>query len=148
MKKSTTQVSFSLLGIKTEQFAIFEEYYSPKKDVNLETILQFKIDKYNKQIGVFLGFNYIQGKQIFLKIMVSCHFRIKENSWNGLVLAKEGILKVPRGFLAHLAMITIGTCRGVLFAKTEGTPFSKYIIPTINVEDIVKEDFSFDLSAE
>lgn len=148
MKKRIQPVGFFLLSIKTEQFAVFEEYYSPKKEVNLGTELQFKIDNQNKQIGVFLGFDFIQGKNVFIKINVSCHFRIEDNSWNGFINEKSGMLKVPKGFIAHLAMITIGTCRGVLFAKTESTPFSKYIIPTINVEEMVNEDVLFDLSEE
>ena len=52
---------------------------------------------------------------------------------------------VPKGFLAHLAMITTGTSRGVLFAKTEATPFSKFIVPTLNVEEMIKKDAIFDI---
>ncbi len=55
---------------------------------------------------------------------------------------------VSKGFLAHLAMITTGTARGVLFAKTEATQFSKFIIPTLNVAEMIKEDASFDLHIE
>jgi hypothetical protein len=36
-------------------------------------------------------------------------------------------------------MLTIGTTRGVLHAKTEHTLFNQYLLPTINVNDIVKE---------
>nr|MBP6230967.1 hypothetical protein [Paludibacteraceae bacterium] len=125
MKKENTQVGFALKGIKTEQFAIFEENYSPKKETSLGTELQFKLDQNNKQIAVFLGFEFLQGKKVFLKIQVSCHFKIEESSWNSLI--QENKLIVPKGFLAHLAMITTGTSRGVLFAKTEATPFSTFI---------------------
>lgn len=79
--------------------------------------------------------------KVFIKIQVSCHFKIEENDWNSF--ATENKLVVPKGFLAHLAMITTGTTRGVLFAKTEGTQFSKYIIPTINVEEMIKNDAVF-----
>jgi hypothetical protein len=57
-------------------------------------------------------------------------------------------LIVPKGFLAHLAMITTGTSRGVLFAKTEATPFSKFIIPTLNVSEMIYEDAIFDISVQ
>jgi len=146
MKKENTQIGFVLLGIKTEQFAIFEENFSPKKEAGLGTQLQFKLDQENKQIGVFLGFEFIQGKKVFLKIQVSCHFKIEENSWASFV--NQNKLIVPKGFLAHLAMITTGTTRGVLFAKTEATPFSTFIIPTLNVAEMIKEDASFDMAIE
>jgi hypothetical protein len=146
MKTENKGVGFDLQGIKTEQFAIFEDNYTPKKVIGLNTSLQFKVDSQNKQMGVFLGFEYIQGKKIFLKIIVSCHFKIEKNDWNSFI--QDDKLIVPKGFLAHLAMITIGTTRGVLFAKTESTPFSKYIVPTINVEEMIEKDAIFEINSE
>lgn len=148
MKKGNTKVGFALQGIKTEQFAIFEENFAPKKETGLGAQLQFKIDHINKQIGVFLEFEFKQGKKVFLKIQVSCHFKIEETSWDDFIQKKESKLVVPKDFLAHMAMISLGTTRGVLFAKTESTPFSKFIIPTLNVLEMISEDASFDLSAE
>lgn len=144
MKKENTQVGFALKGIKTEQFAIFEENYAPKKDTGLGTELQFKLDQRNKQMAVFLGFEFMQGKKVFLKIQVSCHFKIEESSWSSFI--QENKLIVPKGFLAHLAMITTGTSRGVLFAKTEGTEFSKFIVPTLNVAEMIQEDATFNIA--
>ena len=148
MAKEKLKVGFALHGIKTEQFAILEENYSSKKDVQLATNLQFKLDQSSQQIGVFLGFEFVQGKSIFIKILVSCHFKINDESWSGFIDSKKNKLVVSKGFLAHIAMITMGTIRGVLFAKTEGTPLSKYIIPTMNVTELVNEDGVFDLKKE
>ena len=148
MKKENTQVGFALQGIKTEQFAIFEENFAPKKETDLGTELQFKLDQKNKQIGVFIGFIFMQGKKVFLKIQVSCHFKIEEASWNNFIKKKESKLVVSKGFLAHLAMITTGTTRGVLFAKTESTLLSKFIVPTLNVAEMITEDASFDIVNE
>ncbi len=138
------QVGFALKGIKTEQFAIFEENYAPKKETVLGTELQFKLDQANKQIAVFLGFEFFQGKKVFIKIQVSCHFKIEESSWESFI--QNNKLIVPKDFLAHLAMITTGTSRGVLFAKTEGTQFSKFLVPTLNVAEMIQEDASFDIA--
>jgi len=46
------------------------------------------------------------------------------------------------------AMLTAGALRRILHAKTEGTSFNKYVLPTINVTGIIKEDakFSFNKS--
>jgi hypothetical protein len=40
-------------------------------------------------------------------------------------------------------MLTIGTSRGILHAKTEGTEFNKFILPTINVNQLVEKDAEF-----
>jgi hypothetical protein len=145
MKKEKNEVGFSLQGIKTEQFAIFEENFVLKKEVSFETGLEFKVDQINKQIGVFFEVKFKQGKKLFIKISVSCHFKIKQESWDAFLM-DSNILKIEKGFLSHLAMLTIGTTRGVLFAKTEGTQFSKFIIPTLNVNDIITEDAVFSLN--
>lgn len=145
MKKEKNEVGFSLQGIKTEQFAIFEENFALKKEVSFETGLEFKVDQINKQVGVFFEVEYKQGKKVFIKISVSCHFKIKQESWDSFLMDSK-ILKIEKGFLGHLAMLTIGTARGVLFAKTEGTQFSKFIIPTLNVNDIITEDAIFSLN--
>lgn len=142
MEKKKNQVGFVLQGIKTEQFAILEENYSPKKEVGLNTGLQFKIDDENKQVATFIGFEFIQGKKVFLKIQVSCHFKIEEEAWSSFHQDKDFV--IPKDFLSHLAMLTTGTARGILFAKTEGTIFSKYIVPTINVAEMIVEDVHFE----
>ena len=58
---------------------------------------------------------------------------------------KTNTLNVPHGFPGHLAMLTGGTTRGILHAKTEGTCYNQYVLPTINVTEIIKEDASFGL---
>lgn len=148
MKKDNTQLGFVVQEIKTEQFAIFEENYAPKKETGLGTELQFKLDQKNKQIAVFLGFEFIQGKKVFLKIQLSCHFKVEDKSWKSFIQKEDLKLIVPKGFLTHLAMITTGTARGVLFAKTEATPFSKFILPTLNITEMIAEDASFELIVE
>lgn len=143
MEKENAEVGFILNSIKTEQFALFELNYNAEKQTNLKRSIQFKLDQTNKRIGVFLGFEFIQEEKIFIKIVVSCHFIIKEDSWEKFINLKQAKVIVPKGFLAHIAMITMGTCRGILFAKTEGTVFSKFIIPTLNVEKMIKSDAEF-----
>lgn len=145
MKKENRQVGFALQGIRTEQFAIFEENYSNKKEADLGTEIQVKLDQKNRQIGVFLGLEFFQGKKVFLKIQLSCHFTVVENSWEGFIQHESSKLVIPKDFLAHLAMITTGTTRGVLFAKTESTQFSKFIVPALNIAEMINEDVSFDL---
>lgn len=148
MKKEKSQIGFALQGIKTEQFALFEENHTAKKETSLATALQFKLNQRNRQIGVFLNFEFSQNKKVFLKIEASCHFIVEINPWNSFIHEKENKITIPKGFLAHLAMITTGTTRGILFAKTEATPFSVYIIPTLNVAEMIPEDVSFTITAE
>ena len=144
MKKENL-VGFLLKKIHTEQFALFEENFVENIKVNLNTQIQFKLDHKNYMVGTFMGFTFEQEKKPFLKIEVSCHFKLEENSWNGFINEKKSKIIIPKGFLAHLAMITIGTARGVLFAKTEGTLFNTFIIPTLNVVEMIETDGVFSM---
>ena len=125
------KVGFELQGIKTEQFAILNENFNHKKPVDLNSQLQFKFDQKQSLIGVEIGFEYLQSKKILLKIVVSCHFKIEADSWQTFLEIQKGKIVVPKGFLAHLAMITVGTTRGVLHTKTESTDYAKFILPAI-----------------
>ena len=144
--KANNAITFNLDGIKTEQFAILEENYSDKKkSVDFGTGIQFMIDSENKFVGSVVRISFDQGKKSFLKIDVSCHFKIEDDSWNTFINKKQQTLTIPKGFLAHMAMITVGTLRGILFAKTEGTIFNKFIIPTIDVASMIEKDETFSL---
>lgn len=143
--KTNKPISFSIDGIKTEQFAILEENYQEKKPVDFETGIQFKIDAENKFIASVVRISFNQGKKSFLKIEVSCHFKIDDDSWETFINKKQHVLTIPKGFLAHMAMITVGTLRGILFTKTEGTVFNKFIIPTIDVASMIEKDETFSL---
>lgn len=134
-------IGFGLIGIKTEQFAIIEKAYSESGKTKFGAGLQFKIDEKQKQVGVFLTLSFEQNNNVFLTIEVSGHFKIKEESWKSFV--ENDKLSFPRNFMAHLTMIVVGTARGVLHAKTEDTKFNKFLVPTINVNDLVKEDVVF-----
>lgn len=139
------KVGFELQGIKTEQFAILNENFNHKKPVDLNSQLQFKFDQKQSLIGVEIGFEYIQSKKRLLKIVVSCHFKIEADSWQTFLETQKGKLVIPKGFLAHLAMITVGTTRGVLHVKSESTPFAMFILPAINVVEMIPNDAEIDL---
>ncbi len=87
-------------------------------------------------------------KKQFLIIEAGCHFVIDPDSWSKMLDSENDKLNVPKGFLKHMAMLTVGTARGILHAKTENTPFNKYNLPTINLDKMISQDsvFQFDNS--
>lgn len=136
----TLEIGFLLQGIKIEQFAMFEENYDHEEDIDLNTKYEIKVNQNDKRIGVFFTATYVHNLKVLVKIAVSCHFGITEDSWNIIMNTQENCLLIPKGLLSHLVMLTIGTTRGILFARTEGTIFSGFILPTIDVTGLVKED--------
>jgi hypothetical protein len=137
------QIGFNLVAIRTEQFALIEENFNENEEVNLGSDFEFKLSCKNNQLGVYASFKFEQKGKVFLKIQVSCHFSIRPESWQNFCNNQEIVF--PKGFMAHISMLTVGTTRGVLYSKTDGTIFSKFMLPLINVVDLINEDVKFSL---
>jgi hypothetical protein len=137
------KIGFALVGLKTEQFATFEDNYAPKAKTELKTGLEFKFNKEQKVIAVYVTTIFEQKKKAFLKLQVSCHFNISDDSFGRYCDDLKIIF--TKGFMTHITMISISSVRGVLHAKTEGTEFNKYLLPTLDVTKMVEEDIEFDI---
>lgn len=142
MESKKDVVEFLIAKVTTEQFATIEKAFAEHEEINLNTNLRFAIDRDQRMVVVFTLFKFEQKEIPFLIVEVSCQFIIAPESWIPFVKDDNTII-IPKGFLTHLGMITIGTARGVLHTKTEGTKFNDFVLPTINVMDVVKEDVAF-----
>lgn len=136
-------IGFSLFEIKTDQFALFEENYSNKGTINLGTDLTFGLNKENKVFSVTAKFTFVMKKKPFMSIQVTCFFLINDENWNDFI--KKNKITFPKPFVSHMAMLTVGTSRGILHSKTENTIFKSYIIPTTNVAEIIADDVWFEI---
>ena len=142
MEKPSSIVEFALSRINTEQFAIIDKAFREGAPVEVNTNLRFGVDRANRVVAVYSQFQYEQEHIPFLKVELVIQFVIAETSWQPF-LRDEVTTIIPKGFLVHLAMIAVGTARGVLHSKTEGTRFNEFFLPTINVAEMVKEDGVF-----
>lgn len=139
--KQIVEVGFKLVGIKTEQFAIFEENHIVGEDVAIATNLSFSLNKTDKILRATSNFTYEMKAKPIIKIGVNCSFQISDGLWEqsrteeSFVFAKNSVI--------HMSMLTISTVRGVLHAMTAGTPFNKYFLPTVNVTKLIPEDVRF-----
>ncbi|BBE18654.1 hypothetical protein AQPE_2817 [Aquipluma nitroreducens] len=143
METKPTNISFSLQKVTTEQFAIIEEGFEEKGNIRVGINLRFAADDAKNMIAVFTAFNFDSNQKPFIIIEAGCHFMIEKEAWDQMFKAETNALNVPKGFLSHMTMITVGTARGILHAKTENTCFNKYVLPTVNVSEMIKEDVSF-----
>ena len=146
MKKENELVfGFKLAEINTNEFAIIDEAFKAGKKVNLGSTINFGIDQEMRAIGIIMKFQYEQSKKPFLVIAATCVFQIEENAWNNLIDQKAQKIVFPEYFASHLAVLTVGTIRGILHEKTKGTPYNKFILPPINLTELIKQDVEIDL---
>jgi hypothetical protein len=140
MDNQIKSVGFSLKKVTTEQFAIIEEEFDEKGKIMLNSSIRVAADEIHKYIAVYTLFIFESENKPFLIIEAGCHFAIEEHAWSDMYDNELNILRISKEFLTHLAMLTVGTSRGILHAKTEGTCFNKYVLPTINITQLIKED--------
>jgi hypothetical protein len=140
MGKGSKQIGFALSNISTEQFAIINEEYDSSEKIQLNTNIRFGADDKIHIISCFVEILFESARRQLLKIEVGCHFHIEDESWIELFETEKRLIRLPKGFLIHLAFLTVGTVRGILHSKTEGTDFNKYVLPIIDVAEIIKDD--------
>lgn len=145
MKNKINQIAFSLIKITTEQFAMLNGE-AKKEIINLGSQLRFDLDEKNNILIVFVKFVFQEKDQPFLLIESGCHFKISTDTWSILIKEEKRQICFPKTLISHLVVITIGTTRGVLHTKTENTVFNEFLLPTIDVNELVLKDLKFKLS--
>lgn len=143
MAEKEDGIGFILRKITTEQFAIIESSYKSGSEIDLKVGLGFGINFSNNIISVLFSTTLIQEEAPFLILEVGCHFNVADKAWRSFYDKSKTGLIVPKEFMSHLVVLTIGTARGVLHVKTESSPFNEFLLPTLNVTELVKKDVPF-----
>lgn len=134
-------IGFGLRKITTEQFAIIESAYNKDNvEIKLGNTLRFGLNVDKRVVSVLLSVEFSQENNPFLLLQIGCLFEISAENWKQFYDHANSALTLPLGFARHLVVLAMGTLRGVLHAKTENTPFNTFVLPTINVTELVKED--------
>lgn len=131
-----------MTGVIIDQFAILADEYEKVREwqVDVDLTTSFSLDPLEAAIKMKFLFRHQESKMLVLEL--TCRFKIDGAEEFEV---KDGNMIVPSGFVAHLAMHTVGTARGVLVCKTEGTPYSQYILPPVNVSEMIPKDIEVPL---
>lgn len=130
-------VKFRMTGVTINQFAILADEYKRYKEwqADVDLVTSYAVETSEIAIRMKFLFRHLDSKILVLEI--TCRFKIDGTD---KFEVKDGHIIIPANFVAHLAMHTVGTARGVLVCKTEGTPYSQYILPPINVSSMIPND--------
>jgi hypothetical protein len=138
-------IEFALVKIQTKQFAVNPEVYKPKLRIQFSYGLNFNFINDQRLVLCSLKSMFLQKDIPFLQLEVNCSFQLSHQAWKDLSNDEGAGINIPKGFAQHLGVITVGTCRGVLHSKTENTGFNKFVLPTIDIKDLIKEDITYTL---
>lgn len=137
-------LGFAFVGLKTTQFATNDKAHRNTGDLDLQTNIGFALDEANRVLIVEVQFDFFKIKDApFLKIGLQGHFEIDAKGWKQLSNNDSPSIVFPQKLITHFVVLTIGAARGALHAKTEGSIYNTYILPTVNVADVINKDVSF-----
>lgn len=131
-------IQYTLRGVSIEQFATPFEPASDNTEVNVA--IRIKTNYQEQAIAVGANVQFLEDGKAFLVAEVFCHYLIESNCWKELSEGDTKDVILPKEFVNSLAGIAVSTVRGVLCAKTENTPFSKFYLPLIMVNPKDGED--------
>lgn len=140
-------LGFAFNGLRILSFAVIESAYKKSGEVNLMTALGYGLDVEKHIVSCNAKFAFEKKKgQPFLLLEVQSQFQIENKDFLKKIKQNENSYLITKDLAIHFAVLTIGSARGILHAKTEGTEFNDYLLPTIDVNAIVQEDVIFEFS--
>lgn len=141
----SNRIKFRLNKIGTEQFAIIDKFFDISNISEITKSFEFKFgaDLAKRQIISRFLIEYLQFENPFLILEVSCTFKILDENWPEFEFENE--INLPLELARHFIMLTIGTSRGVLHAKTENTVYNTLFLPTIDVTNLIKDEIKIPL---
>ena len=130
-------IRFKMFRISTGQFAILSTE-APQGDVEISTSMELRHANDGSAVMVHATFTFSEKEKQVMILGTTCEFSIHPEDLQ--TLTKDGKVVIPKGTIDYFIAQTVGTARGILHCKTEGTPFNGIIIPSMNVTNMFKDD--------
>ena len=139
------KLGFAFTGLRTVSFAIIDKAYKKIGETNLMTGLRFGLDIDDHVVTCNTRFSFEKKKdQPFLILEIQALFEIEKDDFVNKMKQDNNTYLVAKDLAVHFVVLTIGSARGILHAKTEGTPFNEFLLPTIDVNNMLEEDVLFE----
>ena len=137
------QVMYRFSKMELEQFAMFEEKCNPKpKEVQFQTEAQFSYDTDNYILCSKIIVNMSAQEKPLVKAELKSYFNLLPESVENL--RKDGRIMFAPPLLVQFASLCYGSIRGVIFAKTMGTPLNNYIVPPVYFGNLIDKGFAIE----
>lgn len=135
-------INFRLVRLSTDQFGILRDMYEPDAPIGVNTQLAFGAGEKEEIVVVSASFRFESNNKTapFIIVETKVYFQLKPESWKCMYDEETNELVLEKGFARHLSVIVVGTSRGILHSRTEGTDLNHVVLPLTNVEEIIKED--------
>ena len=134
------QVMYRFSKMELEQFAMFEENCNPEpQEVQFQTEAQFSYDTTNYILCSKIIVNMLAQEKPLVKAELKSYFNLLPESVENL--RKDGRIMFAPTLLVQFASLCYGSIRGVIFAKTMGTPLNSFIVPPVYFGNLIDKGF-------
>ena len=129
-------VRFKMFKISVVQFAILNNEVADGYKIQTNAEIKHTMDGSAIAVGMTFSFENEGRKDMVLQVM--CEFQIHPDDLKGMTSGDT--VTIPKETVDFFIAQTVGTARGVLHCKTEGTPFNGVILPPMNVTGMINSD--------
>ncbi|MFC2131042.1 hypothetical protein ACFLSQ_06370 [Bacteroidota bacterium] len=143
-KKVTNNITYGLKELKVLKFALVEPLKDLTENFNIKNLkvshnLKLGHNKEKKKIDIILSivYHYKHKKDAFVLIdfMFLASFMI--SNFKSVIIFKNNNINIPNDLLSQLVSISYSSARGVVFEKTQGSFLNQYILPLIDVNELI-----------
>lgn len=132
-------IGYKLAGFELTEFKPSWENYTEGKDVDINNNIDFAFNLEERVLKCINDVVFMQGSTTVLKIQFCTYVEIHQDSMESLI--SEDKIVIPPVFLAQCASFGHGAIRGVMYLKTQNTPFEGVIIPPVDYRAVFKDSF-------
>ncbi|OHX65137.1 hypothetical protein [Flammeovirga pacifica] len=137
-------IPFRFAKIETDEFATIEGNFDESNEtLGVENGYDFGFNADDKAVAFTYKLTLLQEQQPFLILKVTGFFEIEPKAWENQIEQKEQYI-FPVNLLQHLLTLVVGTTRGIMHTKVSEQPYRDFVLPTVNVTEMINEDFVFD----
>lgn len=129
---------FQISSVDVEQFATFPLLDPESRRVKIDVNLDLTLNDEKRLINCSFKITIWQLETIIITLQVKCAYTIDADVWSEWVDSKARKTDIPISFVEQISDLTIATARGILFAKTENTKHSAFLVPILDLADYIQ----------
>lgn len=140
------EIPYRIVQIVTSKFEQHPDLLEIGSDIQIGSGYNFAINPIEHRIRCESEYLFTQAANSLLNLKLVCTFEVEEPAFEALITDK--VITVPVEFLRYMATICVGTARGDIHARTEGSILSNYVLPPINLVEIIKDPLVIKLTEQ
>lgn len=142
MDKNLKQAYFQIIEGGIQEYAFFKENYDPTvPEFQLKSTISFQFTQDTNVLTSNAGITINQNGIPVLKCTISFDYSLLEETIREFTKCKQ--IVIPRDILIYFGSNALGALRGAIMAKLETTTF-RFILPPVNLGDIIKESLTIE----